>query len=54
MKLKELALFAAFSALPVAASATTTSVQSEVPLSAGVLLAVTALVAVAAFLMRKA
>ena len=53
MKLKAFAVSAVTFALPVTASAAST-VQSEVPLSAGVLLAVTALVAVAAFLMRKA
>jgi glucose uptake protein GlcU len=54
MKLKTLAGSAMLVALPFSASAATT-VQSEAPLSAGVLLVGTALVAVAAFLMwRKA
>lgn len=54
MKLKTLAGSAMLVALPFTASATT-NVQSEAPLSAGVLLVGTALVAVAAFLMwRKA
>jgi len=54
MKLKTLAGSAMFMAMPCAAFANTT-VQSEAPLSAGVLFVGTALVAVAAFVMwRKA
>ena len=52
MKLKTLAVSAVLFALPHAATATT-SVQSETPLSAGVLFLGTALVAVAAFVMRR-
>lgn len=52
MKIKTLAGSAVLSAMPFAASATT-SIQSDTPLSAGVLLAGTAVVAVAAFVMRR-
>jgi len=52
MKLKTLAVSAVLSAMPFAASAATT-VQSEAPLSAGVLLVGTALVAIAVFVVRR-
>ena len=53
MKLKALAAIATFMAMPIAASATSPSVQAEAPLSAGVLLAGTALVAIAFVVIRR-
>lgn len=56
MKLKALAVTATVVLMPFAASASSTNVQSEVstaPLSAGVLLVGTALVAIAALVMRR-